>query len=106
MKIRASDALIVGKEAVVADRQSASLLYAAWPTGRLHHGLQGPHVKAHSGVEAPKSQKRLLRDAWADFLSPISFQWFVTLTFETNVHPEAALKRWRAASRHLNRGTA
>lgn len=45
----------------------------------------------------------LLRDAWADFLSVYTFQWFATLTFETNVHPEAALKRWRFYTNQLNR---
>ncbi len=103
MKSRTSDALIVGKEAVVADRQSASLLYAARPTGRLHHGFQGPHVKAHLCEELPKSQKQLLRDEWVTFLSDYEFQWFATLTFETKVHPEAALKRWRFFTNQLNR---
>lgn len=98
-----SDALIVGKEAVVADRPPATKRLAPGPAGRLNHGLQGPHVKALSCEEMPISQMHLLRDAWADFLSVYTFQWFATLTFETNVHPEAALKRWRFYTNQLNR---
>ena len=102
-KMRTRDALIMGREAVVAERQPAPKLLALGPAGRLNHGLQGPHVKALSCEKAPKSQEQLLRDAWANFLSAYKFQWFATLTFETNVHPEAALKRWRFFTNQLNR---
>ena len=102
-KMRTGDALIMGKEAVVAERQPAPKLLAPGPAGRLNHGLQGPHVKAYSRARVPKSETQLLRDAWADFLAAYAFQWFATLTFETNVHPEAALKRWRFFINQLNR---
>ena len=88
---------------MVAERQPAPKLLAPGPAGRLNHGLQGPHVKADSFETFPKSETQLLRDAWAEFLSAYTFQWFATLTFETNVHPEAALKRWRFYTNQLNR---
>lgn len=47
---RPIDALIVGKEAVVAARRPVPKLAAPGPADRLHHGLQGPHVKARLGV--------------------------------------------------------
>jgi hypothetical protein len=104
MKARTSDALIMGKEAVVAARQPAPEPLAPGPDGRLNHGLPGPHVKAHSGALGPMVlNRRLLRDEWAAFLSPIPFQWFGTFTFETRVHPEAALKRWRRFTNNMNR---
>ena len=99
----ASDALIMGKEAVVAERQPAPKRLATGPAGRLNHGFQGPHVKVRLDGELSKSQKQLLRDAWVSFLAAYTFQWFATLTFETNVHPEAALKRWRFYTNQLNR---
>src|SRR5688572_10676936 len=102
--MRTSDALIMGKEAVVAERQPAPVLPAPGPDGRLNHGLQGPHVKARSFAAAPLVlNRRLLQEQWASFLSPIPFQWFGTFTFETRVHPEAALKRWRRFTNNLNR---
>ncbi len=99
---RTRGALITGKEAVVAVRQPAPTPPAAGPDGRLNHGLQGPRVKAPLG-DPSKSEKRRLWDAWADFLQPFAFQWFATLTFETNVHPEAAMKRWRRFTNDINR---
>ena len=100
---RTSDALIMGKDAVVAERQPGPERLAPGPAGRLNHGIQGPHVKVRLGVDLPKSQKQILRDAWVTFLSAYTFQWFATLTFETRVHPEAALKRWRFFTNQLNR---
>ena len=88
---------------MVAERQPAQKLLAPGPASRLNHGLQGPHVKALSCEAFPKSDMQLLRDAWAEFLSAYPFQWFATFTFETNVHPEAALKRWRFFTNQLNR---
>ena len=88
---------------MVAERQPAPKLLAPGPAGRQNHGLQGPHVKDDSFEAFPKSETQLLRDAWAEFLSAYTFQWFATLTFETNVHPEAALKRWRFYTNQLNR---
>ena len=93
----------MGREAVVAERQPAQKLLAPGPAGRLNHGLQGPHVKAVPCEGFPKSEEQQLRDAWVIFLSVYTFQWFATFTFETNVHPEAALKRWRFFINQLNR---
>ena len=101
--IRTSDALIMGKEAVVAERQPAPERLASGTAGRLNHGIQGPLVKVRLGEDIPKSQKQLLQDAWVSFLTAYAFQWFATLTFGTNVHPEAALKRWRLFTNQLNR---
>lgn len=103
MTSRASDALIVGKEAMVADRQSVPVPSGPGPADRLNHGLPGPHVKAHSRANAPVGEKQRLREAWAKFLGSIWFQWFATLTFENNVHPEAALKRYQRFTNDLNR---
>ena len=100
--LHASDTLSRGKEVVVAERRPALKLFAPGPAGRLDHDLPGPHVKVRP-YDAHASRMQRLRDAWADFLSPISFQWFATLTFETNVHPEAALKRYRRFTNNLNR---
>jgi hypothetical protein len=95
-------ALITGREAVVAERRPAPSFLAPGPDGRLNHGLQGPRVKAPAWTDT-EVDRSALRDAWAGFLSPIPFQWFATLTFETNVHPEAALKRYRWFTNGINR---
>ena len=98
-----SDALIMGRDAVVAERQPGPERLASGPAGRLNHGIQGPHVKVRSGEELAKSPKLVLRDAWVTFLTAYEFQWFGTFTFKSNVHPEAALKRWRFFTNQLNR---
>ena len=100
---RTNDTLIMGKNAVVAERQPGPERLAPGPAGRLNRGSQGPHVKVRSGEDLPKSQKQILRDAWVTFLTAYEFQWFATFTFETKVHPEAALKRWRFFTNQLNR---
>jgi hypothetical protein len=87
---------------VVAERRPAPGPLGPGPDGRLNHGLQGPRVKA-SAYLGGGFDRQALRDAWAEFLAPIPFQWFATLTFETNVHPEAALKRYRRFTNELNR---
>jgi len=99
----AGDALIAGTESVVAERRPAPQRSATGPAGRLNHGLQGSRVKAHTRTTPDFFPKSALRDAWAGFLSPYAFQWFATLTFESNVHPEAALKRWRRFTNEINR---
>lgn len=98
-------ALIVGKEAVVAERRPAPKLLAPGAASRRNHSLPGPHVKDPESIEllSQETDRDALRDAWADFLGPVPFQWFATLTFETNVHPEAALKRFRRFTNDLNR---
>lgn len=94
----------MGKEGVVAERRPAPKLLAPGPAGRRHHALLGPHVKARTaGGLTFAFGNRALRNAWADWLSAIPFQWFLTLTFETNVHPEAALKRFKRFTNDLNR---
>lgn len=92
----------MGKEGVVAERRPAPKPLAPGPDGRLNHDLQGPHVKAPA-YPGEGFDRRALQDAWAEFLAPIPFQWFATLTFETNVHPEAAFKRYRRFTNELNR---
>lgn len=87
---------------MVADRRPAPQPLAAGPDGRLNHDIQGPRVKAPA-YPGEGFDRRALRDAWARFLSPIPFQWFATLTFEMNVHPEAAFKRYRRFTNEINR---
>jgi len=36
-----------------------------------------------------------LQDAWVKLLDPVPWQWFMTLTFRDEIHPEAADKRFR-----------
>lgn len=99
----AGDALSMGKDAVVAERRSAPVLFAPGPASRPTHGGPGPHVKAQPHHDPARSQTSRLREAWADMLSVFQFQWFATLTFERNIHPEAAIKRWRFFTNQLNR---
>lgn len=46
-----------------------------------------------------------IREAYGVFLAQYRWEWFVNFTFVENVHPEAALKKWRLwvskLSRHL-----
>ena len=44
-----------------------------------------------------------LAQAWRDFLAPFPMQWFCTLTFAEDVHPERAAKLFRLFIRRLNR---
>ena len=43
---------------------------------------------------APTSARSRLRAAYADFLERYEWQWLATLTFQDNVHPEAARKKY------------
>ena len=43
-----------------------------------------------------------IQKAWIEFLTPLPWQWFATLTFHREVHPEQADKRYRRWVRHLN----
>lgn len=43
-----------------------------------------------------------LQEAWADFVNDFPWQWFVTLTFRDEVHPEKAMKLFRVWIRALN----
>ncbi len=47
--------------------------------------------------------KRALRSVWATWLASFDWQWFVTLTFPDNVHPEAARKRLEHWLDYVNR---
>jgi hypothetical protein len=44
-----------------------------------------------------------LAQAWRRFLAPFPMQWFCTLTFTEDVHPERAAKLFRLFVRRLNR---
>ncbi len=87
-------------------RTVRSSLAPAGAADRPNHSLQGPGVKAPiPGFREPgeKTDSQLLQEAWVEFLSPFQFQWFCTLTFERNVHPEAGFKTFRRFVNELNR---
>jgi hypothetical protein len=44
-----------------------------------------------------------LQEAWTEFLSRWQWDWFCTLTFRDQVHPEAADKRFRVFVSQINR---
>ena len=44
-----------------------------------------------------------VRDGWAELISRYPWEWFVTLTFTDDIHPEAALKSMRVWLSKLNR---
>lgn len=48
----------------------------------------------------PKNQ---LREAWGIFLAQYPWQWFITLTFVVDVHPEEAEKKLRVWVSQMNR---
>jgi hypothetical protein len=43
-----------------------------------------------------------LREAWAEFIGRFMWEWFCTFTFEEELHPEQADKRYRKYVRNLN----
>ena len=45
--------------------------------------------------EANNHPNKLLRDGWGEFIARYPWEWFVNLTFTIDVHPEAALKKFR-----------
>ncbi len=49
MNQRTGDALITGRDAVVAARRPVPKPSAPGPADRLNHGVQGPRVKARMG---------------------------------------------------------
>lgn len=53
--------------------------------------------------EYRKSPRFLRRQAWGEFLSRYEWEWFVTLTFVIDVHPEEALKKFRVWVSMINR---
>ena len=66
-------------------------------------------VAAPSGAhrDPPAEPANPCAEAWAEYLGRWPWQWFVTLTFRADVHPEAADKRFRswlaAVERERNR---
>ena len=44
-----------------------------------------------------------VRDGWAELIGRYPWEWFVTLTFTDDIHPEAALKALRVWLSKLNR---
>lgn len=50
-----------------------------------------------------KPLKWRVQDGWAEFISRYPWEWFVTLTFISDIHPEAALKSMRVWISKLNR---
>lgn len=83
-----------------------SSLAPAGAAGRRSHGSPGPGVKAPTtGLRQPgeKTERELLQEAWIALLEPFGFQWFCTLTFELNVHPESGLKKFKRFTNEINR---
>jgi len=50
-----------------------------------------------------KPYKYRVHDGWAELIVRYPWQWFVTLTFTDDIHPEAALKSMRVWLSKLNR---
>lgn len=69
---------------------------------RAYHEGQGPCVKVRNDLPTSNAQPSL-RDAWVELLSRYEFQWFLTLTFKEEIHPEAAFKKFRMFVNHINR---
>lgn len=59
------------------------------------------------GMNSPLSQlkpyKYRVHDGWAEFIGRYHWEWFVTLTFTDDIHPEAALKSMHVWKSKLNR---
>lgn len=65
-------------------------------------------MNAHSlEIELKEAAKlhptRLLREAWGDFVARWPWEWFVTLTFTLDTHPERALKLFQVWCSKINR---
>jgi hypothetical protein len=54
----------------------------------------------HAGAASPG---RALREAWIAWLEQWRWEWYCTLTFREEVHPEAAKKRFRTFEKMINR---
>ena len=102
-----ADALITGKRAVVAEGGMVRSSFTSTGTaGHQDHGSSGPGVKDPvPGLRLPgeMTQSQLLQEAWIELLEPFGFQWFCTLTFELNLHPEAGFKKFRRFTNEINR---
>lgn len=64
--------------------------------------MQSPLILKFTS-KAHRSTRYALSDAWGNFLARYPWEWFVTLTFVEDVHPEAALKKWRLWVSKINR---
>jgi len=71
------------------------------PTRGSEAGL-GNEGKCTPAASSPRPQSALVQ-AWATFLGRWSWDWFATLTFRGEVHPEAADKRFRVWVSKINR---
>jgi hypothetical protein len=54
-------------------------------------------------TDSPVSAGRALQEAWINWLGQWRWEWYCTLTFRDEVHPEAAEKRFRTFVKHINR---
>lgn len=63
--------------------------------------LKARYVADLQRIRAERIAPHSLARAWGDWLDPLPFDWFVTLTFPVQVHPEQAHKRWRRWIRAL-----
>ena len=65
------------------------------------------HLAILVGMEYPlvtlKPYKWRVRDGWAELIGRYPWEWFVTLTFTDDIHPEAAMKSMRVWLSKLNR---
>lgn len=53
--------------------------------------------------EAKRHPKNVLRASWGQFVARWQWEWFVSLTFQYDTHPERALKLFRVWISKLNR---
>ena len=65
----------------------------------MKHPLTSEELKE----AADRHPKRRLRLAWGDFVARWPWEWFVSLTFTDDTHPERALKLFRVWVSKLNR---
>lgn len=66
-----------------------------YATRETPSGVAGCGHLQDGATDEPEHVADPLRDAWTGMLSRYAWQWFVTLTFRADVHPEAADKRFR-----------
>ena len=72
--------------------QRGKSMPATRPLGTSPLGDHASHV----------SRGRQLREAWVPFLRRWEWEWFCTLTFRHDVHPEAAAKRFEGLAARMN----
>jgi hypothetical protein len=54
-------------------------------------------------TDSPVSEGRALQEAWINWLGQWRWEWYCTLTFRDEVHPEAAERRFRTFEKMINR---